>query len=192
MIFGEGASPRIRFRGLERSDLPQLQAWVNDPAVRRGISTYLPMSMEREGLWFDEMLKRPAEEQPFAVDRKQGRSWQLLGTCGLFDIDWISRKAEIGIMIGDKRQWNKGYGTEAMRLILKHGFETLNMHRLYLRVFSDNPNAIRTYEKAGFVLEGRLREAHFAEGEYKDDLLMSVLRGEWQAAHAATHQRRAR
>jgi RimJ/RimL family protein N-acetyltransferase len=192
VIFGEGASPRIRFRGLERSDLPLLQEWVNEPAVRRGISLYLPMSMAREELWFDEMLKRPPDEQPFAVDRKQGRSWQLLGTCGLFDIDWISRKAEIGIMIGDKRQWNKGYGTEAMRLILKHGFETLNMHRLYLRVFADNPNAIRTYEKAGFVLDGRLRQAHFADGVYKDDLLMSVLRPEWDAAQVAAAKRSAK
>jgi RimJ/RimL family protein N-acetyltransferase len=55
------------------------------------------------------------------------------------------------------------------------------MHRLYLRVFSDNPGAIRAYEKAGFVLEARMREAHFADGQYKDDLMMSILRSEWQA-----------
>jgi RimJ/RimL family protein N-acetyltransferase len=63
------------------------------------------------------------------------------------------------------------------------------MHRLYLRVFADNPNAIRTYEKAGFVLDGRLREAHFADGVYKDDLLMSVLRPEWDAAQVAAAKR---
>jgi RimJ/RimL family protein N-acetyltransferase len=84
-------------------------------------------------------------------------------------------------MIGDKRHWNKGLGTEAMQLLLKHGFETLNLHRIYLRVFANNPRAIRSYEKAGFVVDGRLREAHFADGVYIDDLLMSVLRPEWQA-----------
>jgi RimJ/RimL family protein N-acetyltransferase len=101
-------------------------------------------------------------------------------------IDWRSRKAEIGIMIGDKRYWNKGYGTEAMRLILQHGFETLNLHRLYLRVFSDNSRAVRTYEKAGFVLEARMRETNFDNGRYRDDLMMSMLRPEWDAAKGAT------
>jgi RimJ/RimL family protein N-acetyltransferase len=128
------------------------------------------------------MLKSPIDEHPFAMEIREGETWTLAGSVGLMHIDWISRKAEIGIMIGEKRFWNKGYGTEAMRLILKHGFETLNLHRLYLRVFSDNPGAIRAYEKAGFVLEARMREAHFAEGQYKDDLMMSVLRSEWLAS----------
>ena len=64
-------------------------------------------------------------------------------------------------MIGDKHQWNKGLGTEAMELLLKHGFETLNLHRIYLKVFADNNGAIRSYEKAGFVHEARLREVAF-------------------------------
>jgi RimJ/RimL family protein N-acetyltransferase len=177
MINGE----RIRFRAIERADLPHFVDWINDPEVRRGISSYLPLSLVREEQWFEAMLKSPIEEHPFAMDIREGEAWILAGSVGLMHIDWISRKAEIGIMIGEKRFWNKGYGTEAMRLILKHGFETLNMHRLYLRVFSDNPGAIRAYEKAGFVLEARMREAHFADGQYKDDLMMSILRSEWQA-----------
>lgn len=178
MINGE----RIRFRGMERSDLPRFVDWVNDSDVRRGISSFLPMSMAREERWFEDMLKKPIEEHPFAMEIRDGEKWVLAGSVGLMHIDWISRKAEIGIMIGEKRYWNKGYGTEAMRLILQHGFETLNLHRLYLRVFSDNLGAIRAYEKAGFVHEARMREAHFADGEYKDDLMMSLLRPEWDAA----------
>lgn len=177
MIHGE----RIRFRAIERADLPKFVAWINDPEVRQGIASFLPLSMAREENWFESMLKSPVEEHPFALEIKNGKNWLLIGSCGLFDIDWRSRKAEIGIMIGDKRQWNKGYGTETMRLILKHGFETLNLHRLYLKVFSTNPGAIRAYEKAGFVLEARLREAHFADGRYHDDLIMSVLRSEWDS-----------
>ena len=186
MILGE----RIRFRAIERADLPQFVEWLNDPEVRQGISSFLPLSLAREENWFESMLKRPIEEHPFALEIKDGGKWLLIGSCGLFDIDWRSRKAEIGIMIGDKRQWNKGYGTETMRLILKHGFETLNLHRLYLKVYSTNLRAIRAYEKAGFVLEARLREAHFGDGKYNDDLIMSVLRSEWNAANSKLEQSR--
>ncbi len=66
-----------------------------------------------------------------------------------------------------------------MRLLLKHGFDTLNLNRIYLRVFSNNVRAIRCYEKAGFVQEGRFRQAHYQDGEYWDVLVMSVLRSEW-------------
>lgn len=176
MIYGK----RIRFRAPEREDIPTFVEWLNDPDVRRGIAVFLPMSLAREEKWFDTMIARPVETHPFAIELKKGRGWILIGTCGFHDIDWISRKAELGIMIGDKRQWNKGLGTEAMELLLQHGFETLNLHRIYLKVFADNKGAIRSYEKAGFVHEARLREAHFGEGHYKDDLIMSVLRSEWR------------
>ncbi len=82
-------------------------------------------------------------------------------------------------MIGEKRFWNQGYGSEAMRLMLKYGFETVNLHRIYLRVFENNPRAVRAYEKAGFVHEGRERESHFIGGKYIDTLLMSVIRPDW-------------
>jgi RimJ/RimL family protein N-acetyltransferase len=86
----------------------------------------------------------------------------------------------LGIFIGDKRYWNKGYGTEVMRLLLRHGFSTLNLNRVFLRVFETNPRAIRSYEKAGFVFEGRMRQAEFIDGKYCDVILMSVLRSEWK------------
>lgn len=84
-------------------------------------------------------------------------------------------------MIGDKSYWDKGYGTEVMGLLLSHGFDTLNLNRIYLRVYVSNPRAIRSYEKAGFTLEGRLREAVFQRGAYGDVLIMSALRSEWDA-----------
>jgi diamine N-acetyltransferase len=177
VIYGE----RIRLRGNERADLPTFVRWLNDPEVRQGISLFLPMSMAREELWFEDMLKLPIEQQGFAMEAKIDDKWTLIGTIGFHEIDWISRKAEIGIMIGEKSLWNKGYGTEAMSLMLQHGFETLNLHRIYLKVFSNNPRAIRSYEKAGFTLEGKLREAHFVDGGYIDDLIMGVLRSEWNS-----------
>jgi RimJ/RimL family protein N-acetyltransferase len=177
MIIGE----RIRFRAIERADIPVFVEWINDPEVRAGISAFLPLSIAREELWFDEVMKRPVEEHPMAVEAKLGSGWTMIGSCGLFDFNWRARKAEIGIMIGVKEHWNKGYGGETMRLMMQHGFETLNLHRIYLKVYASNPRAIRSYEKIGFVLEGRMREASYENGAYQDDLIMSVLRPEWDA-----------
>jgi RimJ/RimL family protein N-acetyltransferase len=82
-------------------------------------------------------------------------------------------------MIGDKTYWNRGYGTEAVRLVAKHGFNTLNLNRIFLHVFENNPRAIRAYEKAGFSHEGRKRQAEFKDGKYIDVLVMSMLRNEF-------------
>jgi RimJ/RimL family protein N-acetyltransferase len=94
-------------------------------------------------------------------------------------MDWVNRSAEVGIFIGDKPSWNQGYGREAMRLMLKHAFETLNLNRVYLRVFAENARGIKAYEHAGFQHEGCQRQACYQEGHYQDVLMMSVLRQEW-------------
>ena len=100
------------------------------------------------------------------------------------DIDHRNRATEFGIMIGEKSYWNQGYGNEAVRLLLKLGFETMNLNRVFLRVFETNPRAIRAYEKAGFKREGRQRQGEWQNGRYIDVLVMSVLREEWLKADA--------
>lgn len=172
---------RLRLRAVERADLDKFHAWINDPEVTEGLALYLPMSMRDEESWFDGVAKRPPQEKPLAIECREGDGWKLIGNSGFFDIDSTARSGEIGIMIGEKSYWNKGYGTEAMTLLLKHGFETLNLHRIFLRVYASNPRAIRSYKKTGFTLEGRLREAVFKRGRYDDVLIMSVLRSEWDA-----------
>ena len=174
-------SKRLRLRAAERADLPLFVRWLNDPEVRQNLALYLPMSQASEEQWFESMLKSPPAEHVLVIEVRQpdGESWQPIGNCSLMDIDWHNRKAEFGIFIGEKSMWNQGYGTETARLILKHGFDTLNLNRISLQVFATNPRAIRAYEKAGFVLEGRLRQAEFIDGQYVDMLLMSVLRSEW-------------
>jgi RimJ/RimL family protein N-acetyltransferase len=176
MIYGK----RIRFRSPERDDLPIFVNWINDPEVRAGLSLFLPMSMAREEQWFNNMLKSPEEEQPLSIEVKKKSDWVMIGNIGLFGFDSIARSAEAGILIGDKNYWDKGYGTEAMNLLLKHGFETLNLNRVFLRVYADNPRAVRCYEKAGFIHEGRMRQSRFSQGRFIDILIMGILRGEWK------------
>lgn len=86
-----------------------------------------------------------------------------------------------GIVIGEKDCWGKGYGTEVTRLMVWHGFQNLNLNRIWLNVYDFNPRGIRAYEKAGFKKEGALRQAMYAEGKYHDTFVMGILREEWEA-----------
>jgi diamine N-acetyltransferase len=169
----------IRLRAPERDDIPRFVAWLNDEEVIAGLTLYHPLSEAEEETWFDTMLKNPTPQHPMVIEIQVGEDWVPVGNCGFHDIDWRNRSAELGIFIGEKKFWNQGYGTSVMRLLLHYGFDTLNLNRIWLRVFSDNPRAVRTYEKAGFIHEGRQREAAFKRGKYVDTLLMSVLRSEW-------------
>ena len=177
---------RIRLRAPERSDIPRFVQWLNDPEVTAGLLVRNPMSQADEEGWFERMLGRPAEEHPMVIEVRQADSsspadvkWVPIGNCSFMKFDWRSRSSEIGIFIGEKTLWNQGYGTEVMQLLLEHGFHTLNLNRIWLRVHADNLRAIRCYEKAGFVHEGRLRDEQFKHGQYVDTLVMSVLEKEY-------------
>ena len=180
MIFAE----RIRLRGIEKSDLSRCVAWLNDPEVIENLTIYAPLSMENEEIWFEGLSKRPIDEQILAVDVKKDEQWTYIGNCGFHNIDQRIRSAEIGIVIGDKRYWDQGYGTETVLLLLKYGFLTLNLNRIMLEVYETNGRAIRSYQKTGFVLEGRKRQGMYKEGKYFDVLIMSVLREDWLRENA--------
>jgi len=106
---------------------------------------------------------------------------RLIGDIGLGGLDWASGNAWVGIGIGERVYWGRGYGTEAMRLILRFAFEELNLNRVSLDVFEYNPRAIRSYEKAGFTVEGRQRKALRRAGQSYDVIYMGILRSEWEA-----------
>ena len=175
MIYGD----RVRLRHVEREDLPLFVKWLNDPEVRHGLSLYVPLSLVEEEGWFENVVKGPIDERPLVIEIQDDEEWRMIGNSGFYNLDWRNRSAELGMFIGDKSCWDQGYGTEVIRLLLRHGFSTLNLHRIYLRVFEDNPRAIRAYEKAGFVHEGRQRQAEYHDGQFFDVLWMSVLRPEW-------------
>ena len=175
MIYGD----RIRLRHVEREDLPQFVEWLNDPEVYQGLSMHTPLSMAEEENWFENILKGPIDERPLVIEAMEDDEWRMIGNSGFHNLDWRNRNAELGIFIGDKTYWDQGYGTEVVGLLLRHGFSTLNLYRIFLRVFEDNSRAIRAYEKAGFIHEGRQRQAEYHDGQFHDVLFMSVLRPEW-------------
>jgi diamine N-acetyltransferase len=170
---------KIRLRAVEREDLPRFVTWLNDPEVRQGISIYQPMSGAQEENWYEENLKQPVQVQPLVIEVDTPQGWTPIGNLSLMNLDWHARSAEVGIFIGEKSYWSQGYGGQAMEMLLEHAFLSINLNRIYLRVFETNPRAIRSYEKTGFQHEGRMRSAHYQNGQYIDVLLMSVLRKDW-------------
>lgn len=170
---------RVRLRPVERADLPKYVVWLNDPEVIRGLSMYMPLSQSQEEKWLDGIEQGPPAERPLAIEIQTAEGWLHVGGIGFHNVNWRDRSAEVGLLIGEKHFWNQGFGSDALRLMLRYGFDGLNLHRIYLQVYENNLRAIHSYEKVGFVHEGRQREARFFKGKYLDVLWMSILRSEW-------------
>lgn len=173
----------VRLRRVEREDLPRCAAWLNDPEVREGLEMIYPVSLVNEEQWFEAMLRNEPAAQQFSIDALSGGGGAVLhiGVIGFHSVDWKNSHAEIGVFIGDKAFWGRGFGTDAVRTLTRWGLNELNLHRVWLKVYEDNKRAIRSYEKAGFRHEGRLREDRFHRGRYCDTLVMGVLRSEFEA-----------
>jgi len=166
----------VELRAIERNDVPNYVPWLNDPEAMAYFGGHEPVSLAAEEHWFEEQGKNPTVRN-FAIYH-QG---EHVGGAGFAHLDFRERSAEVGLFIGRKDLWDKGLGRDVLRALMQHGFEQLNLHRIYLRVFAENARAVRCYEKAGFRHEGRMREAHFRHGRYLDMLTMSVLEDEYRA-----------
>lgn len=106
---------------------------------------------------------------------------RFVGQIRLHTFAWADRRARVAVGIHDRRFWSRGYGTEALRLLLGYAFDHLRLHRVDLRVLADNRRAIRSYEKCGFVHEGVEREAALVDCQWRDDALMAILEHEYRA-----------
>jgi len=178
MIYGE----KTRLRRIEREDIPTFVRWFNDPEVREFLTLYRPFSTAEEEKWFERHLEDERSEI-FAVETAGGVH---IGNVGLHDINWRDRRLELGIVIGEKEYWGKGYGSDAIRTTLRFAFEEMNMRRVSLRVRDDNARGIRAYEKCGFQHEGRMRDAIYANGRYYDELWMGILRHDFESLASQT------
>jgi RimJ/RimL family protein N-acetyltransferase len=110
---------------------------------------------------------------------------RLIGLIGLYTTFQLQREAFMGIHIGERDFWGKGYGTDALRVLLRYAFDELNLQRMSLSFLEDNDRAMRSYEKCGFQLEGRERHAWAYDGRRWDEIYMGLLREEWLAMNNA-------
>ncbi len=168
---------RVYLRPLEIDDADNFVTWLNDEEVNKYLIRTMPLNKIRERE-FLEGLYKDNKEVILGIALKAND--ELIGVIGLHKISLAFHNAEMGIIIGDKSRWSKGYGTEAVGLIVKYGFDQLNLHRIYLTVLDFNLRAIRVYEKSGFKMEGTFREHVYRHGKYCDVLLMGILKDEWK------------
>jgi ribosomal-protein-alanine N-acetyltransferase len=169
---------RIYFRPLEREDAPLLRDYINDPEVTRTLTIHRPINLETE---VESLARLGKNDSLIFVGICLKENDRLIGALDLRLGDFRDRHAVFGISIGAKDEWNKGYGTEATKLIVRYGFQTLNLNRISLRVYEFNPRAMRTYEKCGFVREGVLRQEIYRDGRFWDAYAMGILRSDWDA-----------
>jgi len=173
-------SRRIFLRPAERGDLATFVRWFADGQTTRYLTIRAPFSLAMEEKWFDGMVERQGTtDYHFVICLvSDGRP---IGTAGLHRLNGDNGNAQFGIVVGEKGEWNRGYGTETLEAIADFGFGALRLERIDLEVYEPNHAARRAYEKAGFTLEGTLREAHFLEGRQVNVHVMSQLRDEWLA-----------
>ncbi len=172
--------PRIKLVPIKREYIESFLKWVNDPEITQYLIMYRPITRMAEEDWI-ESLREDNESIHFSiVIFHENKLEKLIGNCGLNNINWKDRIAEAGIVIGEKEYHNKGYGTEALNILLEYGFNTVNLNRIELLVYEYNTRAIKSYKKVGFVEEGRKRQFIWNDGKYYDALIMSILAKEWE------------
>jgi RimJ/RimL family protein N-acetyltransferase len=168
----------VRLRAIEREDLPLLLAYNNDIEVELagGGDPPLPQSLARLQAEFDQEAGKGGRSGTHFAIEADGR---FIGQAALFNTDPVARTCELGIAIGDKAYWGRGYGRETITLLTHYAFQHHNYHKLWLRVHAANQRAIRAYTACGFLEEGRLRAHIYSNGRYDDLLLMGLLRTDW-------------
>ncbi len=171
---------KVELGPVQREYLLKYVEWLNDWEVSRFLTPGIPflLNLDDETDWF-ERQRQDKDNIVFAILTLPEK--QLIGNCGVHRLDWKNRSGLFGIVIGDKNYWNKGYGTDATRTLLRFAFEQLGLNRVELEVYDFNPRAIRAYEKAGFRRDGVRRQALYRDGAFHDVYLMGILREDWDA-----------
>jgi len=174
MYFKKLVGKKCYLSPMDLNDAEKYTEWLNDLEITTGLQVYegiFNVESERE------ILKEISQKHNYSIIDIETN--ELIGSCGFSVIDNLNQTAENGIFIGNKKFWDKGYGTEAMVLLMDYGFKALNLHNIFLRVFSFNERAIRCYEKIGFKTIGRRREALKRGDKTFDIIFMDILYNEF-------------
>jgi diamine N-acetyltransferase len=162
---------------LRREHIPLYLRWLNDFGTTRTLGAPLrPMTLEQETAWYEQAAVDDDRTGFTIYERATGRP---VGNCGLHEVDLANRRTVVGIMIGEPDARGRGYGTEAMRLLLDYAFTVLGLHSVMLTVFEYNGAGRRCYEKVGFREMGRRRESRWYNGGFWDEIHMDILTSEF-------------
>ena len=165
----------IYLRPMTEEDTDLIVAWRNSEGVRKHFIYQELFTREGHLNWLHRVVEQGKAVQMIICEMATDKP---LGSVYIRDIDRANRKGEYGIFIGEDDARGRGLGTAAARLMIRYGFSELKLHRLFLRVYADNPRAIGSYEKAGFVREAYLKDDVYVNGVFRDMILMAVLNPE--------------
>ncbi len=169
----------ITLRTLSKLDISPFYNWINDEEViKYSLSLFRKINTKKEiEDWFFELIKN---KKNITLGIFLDATNELIGYAGICDISETNKSGEYYIFIGEKKFWGKGIGTEVTQKIVEIGFNKYDLNRIMLTVSEPNVGGLKAYEKSGFKIEGRLREAAFRDNKFHDKLVMSVLRSEWK------------
>ncbi|WP_304943306.1 GNAT family N-acetyltransferase [Vallitalea guaymasensis] len=169
---------KIRLREYRKSDAEVAQNYINDKELKKNLNPGIPYpyTLQDEEKWFESNTALK-DTYSFAIETLGDNVY--IGGCGINQVDWKNSNVEIGIFIGNKEYWNKGYGTDAMNVLIRFIFNEMNINKIKLNVYSFNKRALKCYEKCGFKTEGVLRKELYREGNYHDIIVMGLLKEEF-------------
>lgn len=164
-------------RELRVSDLDgDWYAWFNDAETTRWQNKKIfPNTRLKQRAYFDYLASSSSD---VVLAMVEGGGNRHIGNVGLHKIDWVHRSAELGIVIGNREFWGRGFGKQAWQLITDYGFDTLNLHRVYAWIVANNFSSARCAEAAGFRKEGSVRDMFYKQGEYLDVDYFNIVRSD--------------
>lgn len=168
----------VKLREYREEDIKIAQDYINDPDTIRSLAIAVPFPFTyADEKKFVEGNSAFNSEYNFAIETLENPRY--IGGCGIKNLDWKNSKLEIGIAIGDKKLRGKGYGTDAMKVLVDFIFNEMNINKIKLEVFTFNQGAIRCYEKAGFREEAILKNEVYRGGKFHDVVVMSIFRADY-------------
>ena len=167
------SGPLVTLRAFERQDAETYRGWINDPEVAALVDRAGPVTAEEHARWYEALVGAP-DHHVFAVEETDGRAF--IGLVWLYGVHARHRRAEVRIVIGERRAWGKGRGTDALRALADVAFDTLGLEKLWADVLATNPRAVSAFERAGFTREGLLRGDRVVSGARVDVVRLGRLR----------------
>lgn len=175
---------KVYLTAVEKGDLEQLRDWRNNPDFRKHFREYRELNMTMQDKWFEQKVAGDPTTMMFSIRRNS--DGQLLGCCGFVYINWVHRNADLSLYIG----WNnayidgEGYAEESCRLLFDHGFNELNLNKIWTEIYEFDAKKKALYDKLGFNQDGLLRQNYFYDGRWWDSRILSLLAEEYRGRKA--------
>lgn len=181
-------SERIELRPVQESDYELITSWLNDGEI----TTFMfygqrPQTLKQVHEWLETDLSSDKNVILMVLDKSTQKT---IGFTGYYNLHFTARKGELRILLGDKSVWGQGYGTEVIELMTFYGFDRLNLERVSLGFTSENKRAEGAYTKAGFKMEGTLKNDIYRNSRYYDAVLMAILREDYYRELFEKHKQR--